>query len=292
MEYILKHGPITAVVDSFGAELISLKDYSGKEYIWQGDPAYWSGRNPHLFPIVGSLAHETICFDGTPYHMSRHGFARKSEFSIVEKTEDSIVFQLQESSSTLQVYPYPFTLRIRHQLIDSGFFTEFEVYNSGSTSLPFCIGGHTAFNCPLNEGEQFSDYSLRFEYAEDAWALNPNSAGCLNPKNRIHALQNTDTLPLEHETYAKVDTLIFEGLKSTSVRLLGPDGHGVRMDYAQFPMIAFWTAGAKQAPYICLEPWHGCAAFEGESGEFTDKRHCIVLAPGECKQLKYTVTLI
>lgn len=292
MEYILKCGSITAVTDSFGAELISLKDISGKEYIWQGDPAYWSGRNPHLFPIVGSLAHETIYFDGTPYHMNRHGFARKSEFSVVEKTDNSIVFQLQESDPTLQVYPYPFTLRIRHQLTDNGFFTEFEIYNSGSTNLPFCIGGHTAFNCPMNEGEAFSDYSLRFEHAEDAWALNPNSTGCLNLKNRIYSLQNTDTLPLNHDTYAQVDTLIFEGLNSTFVSLIGPDGHGVRMDFSQFPMIAFWTAGTKRAPYICLEPWHGCAAFENESGEFVDKHHCIILAPKKSTQLRYTVTLI
>lgn len=292
MEYILKHGSITATAESFGAELISLKDSSGKEYIWQGDPAYWSGRNPHLFPIVGSLAHDTICFSGVPHQMSRHGFARKSEFSVVERTDDSIVFQLKESDSTLQIYPYPFTLLIRHQLTDCGFFTEFEVYNPGGTDLPFCIGGHTAFNCPLNEGEQFSDYCLQFEHSEDAWAINPNSAGCLNPETKIYALPNTDTLPLSHDTYAQVDTLIFEGLNSTSVSLLGPDGHGVRMDYGQFPMIAFWTAGAKQAPYICLEPWHGCAAFEGESGEFVDKHHCIVIAPGERKQLRYTVTLV
>lgn len=292
MEYILKHGSLTAVAESFGGELVSLKDQNGKEYIWQGDPNYWSGRNPHLFPIVGALANDTICFDGVPYSMSRHGFARHSEFSVMEYGSDFIVFQLQESETTLQHYPYRFILRIRHQLTESGFFTQFEVYNSGDLVLPFCVGAHTAFNCPLNEGEQFSDYKLIFDQVEDAWAIHPTPEGCLNAGSKLHTLQSTDTIALDHAVYAQIDTLIFAGLKSGGVKLLGPDGHGVHMDYTGFPMIAFWTAGAKKAPYICLEPWHGCAAFEDESGEFKDKPHCILLAPGESKVLRYTVTLI
>lgn len=292
MEYILRHGSMTAAADTHGGELVSFKDGSGKEYIWQGDPAYWSGRNPNLFPIVGGLKDGTVYVDGRPYHMGRHGFTRNSEFSVIEQGEDFIVFQLEESESTLQVYPFRFDLRVRHQLTENGFFTQFEVRNPGDVALPFCVGAHTAFNCPMNEGEAFVDYRIVFDHAEDAWALIPNSAGCLSRENKIYALPNTDTLPLKHETYARVDTLIFEGLKSTGINLLGPDGHGVRMEFPGFPMIAFWTVGAKKAPYICLEPWHGCAAYLDESGEFSDKHRCIILAPGECKVLRYTVSII
>lgn len=292
MEYMLKHGSISAVVDSHGAELISLKDGSGKEYIWQGDPNYWAGRNPHLFPIVGALPNDTIQFDGKPYKMGRHGFARNSEFSVVEQTEDSIVFELLESDSTLQVYPFRFCFRIRHQLTDNGFFTQFEVSNPGSVDLPFCVGGHTAFNCPMNDGAQFADYRLVFDQIENAHAHTPITGGLMSDTSTEHTLPNTDTLPLEHAVYERVDTLIFSNLCSTGVKLLGPDGHGVHMDFSDFPMIAFWTAGAKKAPYICLEPWHGCASFDTESGEFTDKRHCITLAPGQSKALRYTVTII
>ena len=82
MEYTLKHGSLTAIAESHGGELVSLKDGTGTEYIWQGDPAYWSGRNPNLFPIVGALKNGTVSIDGIPYHMDRHGFARNSEFSV------------------------------------------------------------------------------------------------------------------------------------------------------------------------------------------------------------------
>ena len=292
MEYKLKHGPITAVVESCGGELVSLKDSSGKEYIWQGDPQYWSGRNPHLFPIVGALANDTICFNGTAYSMSRHGFARRSEFTVVEQTDDSIVFQLQESESTLQVYPFPFTLRVRHQLTGSGFYTQFEISNPGDSALPFCIGAHTAFNCPMNAGEAFNDYRLVFDQVEDTYARLPITGGCLSESHTEHVLQNTDTIILDHTVYDRVDTLVFEGLRSTGVKLAGPDGHGVHMEFSDFPMIAFWTAPNKNAPYICLEPWHGCASFDTENGEFTDKHHCMILAPGQSTILRYTVTLI
>ena len=54
MEYVLKNGTLTATVESYGAELRSVvKD--GAEYLWQGDPAYWAGRAPVLFPICGRL---------------------------------------------------------------------------------------------------------------------------------------------------------------------------------------------------------------------------------------------
>lgn len=292
MEYILKHGDLTAVAESHGAELVSLKDAAGTEYIWQGDPAYWAGRNPNLFPIVGGLKNGTVSINGSLYQMNRHGFARNSEFSVAEQGEDHIVFQLVESETTLQLYPFRFEFLIRHQLTDSGFFTEFEVRNPGDTVLPFCVGAHTAFNCPLKAGEQFSGYRLQFEKIEDAYAIYPSVAGCLDKENRLYALQNSDTLWLDHEVFARLDTLVFEGLNSSRVKLLGPDGHGVQMEYSDFPMIAFWTAGAKQAPYICLEPWHGCAAYEDESGEFTDKHYCILLEPGQSKALRYGVTLI
>ena len=280
MEYKLKCGSLTAIADSYGGELISLKDAAGREYLWQGDPAYWSGRNPNLFPIVGGLKDGTICVNGVPYCMNRHGFARNSEFSIMEQGDDYIVFQLVESEFTLQLYPFRFDFRIRHQLTEFGFFTQFEVHNPGEAELPFCVGAHTAFNCPMKDEEHFDQYRLVFDQTEDAHALYPTPTGCLDRGNKLYTLQNTDTLPLDHETYAQADTLIFEGLKSTGVKLLGPDGHGIRMDYSGFPMIAFWTAGAKQAPYICLEPWSSLPSRQDVVEDLEKQEDLIALEAG------------
>jgi galactose mutarotase-like enzyme len=57
-------------------------------------------------------------------------------------------------------------------------------------------------------------------------------------------------------------------------------------------MLGLWTAVNKNAPYICIEPWHGCGAFEDETGELADKPYCITLAPNENKKLAYQVKII
>ena len=55
MRIELKRGGCTAAVDTMGGELVSFKDEQGTEYIWGGDPEFWAGQNPNLFPVVGNL---------------------------------------------------------------------------------------------------------------------------------------------------------------------------------------------------------------------------------------------
>ena len=80
MEITLQRNGLTAVVDTKGAELKSLKDAEGTEYIWQGDSKYWPGRNPVLFPIVGNLKDGKVRCGDRDYGMNRHGFGRDLEF--------------------------------------------------------------------------------------------------------------------------------------------------------------------------------------------------------------------
>lgn len=291
MEITLRKGGLEARVDTMGGELVSLQN-GADEYIWNGDPAYWSGRNPVLFPIVGALRDGTVRIGQRVCRMARHGFARRREFSVAAQGSDFVEFCLREDPETLAQYPFAFLLNVRHTLTDEGFETSFCVENPGGEAMPFCIGGHTAFRCPIRPGASFEDYRLVFEREEDAWALLPGADGCLNPEHREHFLPGTDTIPLRHEVFDRVDTLIFEGLRSKTVRLMHRDGHGVEMDFGAFPMIAFWTMPGANAPYICMEPWQGCGAFEQESGQFADKRHCVMLAPGERWQAAYGVRIM
>lgn len=293
MQLFLQKGSYTAAADTRGGELISFRDGGGTEYIWRGDPACWSGRNPVLFPIVGTLKDGRVRINGQEYEMSRHGFARGSEFTVAEQGGDFAVFELRESPDTLARYPFPFLLRVRHQLLEGGFATTFEVVNTGGGPLPFCVGAHTAFNCPLHSGERFEDYRLVFDREEDSGSLALTGAGTLRPGGLVPILRGTDTIPLTHEPFDKLDTLIFDGLRSKGVKLVHKDtGRGVHMAFEDFPMIAFWTPANANAPFLCLEPWHGCAARDDESGEFSDKPYCITLGPGEGKSLTYTVKIV
>lgn len=288
MKLELARGGWRGAVDTHGGELVSWRDEDGTEYLWNGDPAYWKGRNPVLFPIVGGLKGGQVGFEGRTYQMSRHGFARDCQFVPTEQGEDHVVLELRENAETLSRYPYPFALRVRHQLLDQGFTTTFEVENTGDSPMPFCIGAHTAFRCPLAPEERFEDYDIVFDQPEEGNTLLLTPEGTIRPGQTEPILRGTDRFALDRTLFARLDTVIFQGLRSRSVRLLNRNtGRGVRMDFDGFPMVAFWTKG--DAPFICLEPWHGCAALEDESGDFLDKPMCIRLSPGEKKTLSYTV---
>ena len=47
----IKNQFLTVDISTTGAEIQSARDWSGKEYIWQGDPAFWNKHAPILFPI-------------------------------------------------------------------------------------------------------------------------------------------------------------------------------------------------------------------------------------------------
>ena len=55
-----------AEIDTLGAQLVSYQDVVNTEYLWQGDPAYWKGQAPILFPIVGALRNERAVIGGRP----------------------------------------------------------------------------------------------------------------------------------------------------------------------------------------------------------------------------------
>lgn len=290
MKYELRFRGRRAEVDSHGGELVSFRDAEGTEYIWSGDPAIWPGRNPLLFPIVGNLKDGAVYFEGERYEMSRHGFARDNEFALLEQEENRLVLELRESEATLARYPYPFSLQVSQELTENGFSTGFRVENTGSRPMPFCIGAHTAFRCPIREGESFADYEIVFDRPEEASRICLTPEGLIGHDQREPFLQGEDRFPLNHELFARVDTVILENLRSKGICLRHKEtGRGIRMEFESFPMLAFWTKGAEKAPFICLEPWHGCAAVDNESGEFRDKPRCITLEPGELISFQYRV---
>ena len=290
MTFELKKGALRAVARTKGGELVSLQDGDGLEYIWQGDPAFWSGQNPVLFPIVGSLKDGRVDIGGKTCEMGRHGFARGSEFAPVEQGEDFVTLELRESGETLARYPFPFSLKITHRLLEDGFSTALTVKNTGAAPMPFCVGAHTAIRCPLQPGERFEDYELLFDEPEraDSHLLRPQ--GIILHDGRRPMLDGS-RMALDYRTFEEMDTVIFSMLRSGKVSLLHREtGQGVQLDFHEFPMVAFWTKPG--APYLCMEPWQGCAAWDNESGKFEDKPFCVTLEPGREKSLTYAFHIV
>lgn len=144
----LKNTALTLNISLHGAELTSIRDSFGREFLWQADPAFWKRHSPVLFPIVGSLWDKHFRVNGREYEMGQHGFARDMDFRLVSERDDEIWFELNSSPETLAKYPYKFTLRIGYRLESNKIHVMWEVSGDDSQTMWFQIGAHPAFYLP------------------------------------------------------------------------------------------------------------------------------------------------
>ncbi len=287
MNYTISCGKYTATVSSVGAELVSFTD-GEKEYIWTGDEKYWNGHNPNLFPVLCRVKGGKVAFSGVEYPMEKHGFVRKREFALGEITEDSITLFFTQTPETKKSYPFDFTLEITHRVFESGFTSSYRVKNDGENTLYYNLGGHTGFNLPALGANTVDGCKLIFDSLENAtvWYGDENLF-VRDDFVRTDVLQNTDTIDCTQQLF-EGDALMVGNMASHSVRLVAPAG-AVEMDFSGFPVMGFWTPPGKNAPFICLEPWHGLPSKTFETGEFSEKPYAIALTPGEEKTLEYSV---
>lgn len=275
------------VIAEKGAELQSVirKDLK-QEYLWNADPAFWAKTSPVLFPIVGTLKDGTYTYKGKNYTLGRHGFARDNMFSITEQTNSRIVFTLTDTEHTLPVYPFNFRFSVIYTIQDDVLTVQYLVENMGEETMYFSVGAHPAFKVPLEDGLQYEDYYLAFSEKEDTnlWPLSDNG---LIERRSVPYLQQADKLPLHHPLFYK-DALVFKHLTSTAMTLKSDKGtRGLEMNFEGFPFMGIWAA--KDADFVCIEPWCGIADHVNASGELSEKEGIYALMSGQSFERKWSV---
>lgn len=292
MIYELKNQRFTARVDSLGAQLVSLKGENGFEYLWVGDPEYWKGHAPVLFPIVGALREGKAKIGGGWYHMGQHGFARNSEFALGEQSPEKLSLKLNSDFETKKVYPFEFALTVTYTLTDVGIDTAFTVENIGESLLPYVIGGHPGFNIPVNENAAFEDYTIEFEQPEtQSCPTIEMDTALINNTKTSFTMENEKEIPLRHSLFYN-DALVFDRLNSNVVRIVNKaTGKGVEMDFSRFSMLGIWSA-KNDGPYVCLEPWTGCATLTTENDEFEKKKGMAFLPAGGSAGYSFAVKIL
>lgn len=283
----------TASIDSFGAQLISLKDNTNKEYIWQRDPDIWPRCSPLLFPVVGNCRNGRTRIEGTWYEMEKHGFCKESDFTVKEHTSSSAVFCLTDNDRTLRSYPYHFILSLSYQLKEGVLFLDYSVENPESRDIIYCIGSHPGFICPLEDGETFEEYCLEFEKEENTHSMVYDlDAMEMNPARQGISLSHTRLLPLSYQLFRE-DAIYFDQLQSRKVSLIhGKTRRGVEVSYPGFETIAFWTPYGKNAPFLCIEPWNGSAIRSDEDDDLLHRHHLQTLNPGQTKSYHMEIRIL
>ncbi len=268
-----------------GAELCSIfNKQTNLEYLWQAGPA-WPKHAPILFPIVGQLKDNLYHHNGKKYSLDRHGFARTKTFKLIDEQQSSVEYQLTSSSETLDVYPFEFDLKIRYELQGANLKIIYIVQNKGNNEMLFSIGAHPAFKVPLVEGENYGDYFLEFNKEENAdrWLLNKG----LLDNNSKPMLENTNTLPLTKSLFYE-DALVFKNLKSNVISLKNKkNNHGLHFKFENYPYFGIWAA--KNADFVCLEPWHGIADSVISDQQLKNKEGIISLPPGKEFYCEYSI---
>lgn len=282
---------LTVLIDDQGGEVKSLKDRSGREYIWQGHPDSWGGYSPVLFPICGSLrSNQALLENGKTVTLNRHGFARKKLFTCEFAGDGKAQFYLSSNEETLVGYPYPFLLTIQYELSGSTLKTTYQVKNTGSEAMPFFIGGHPGFNCPIQEGALFTDYVIEFEHEESLdIAKAVTATGLLNVQSRRELLSKSKVLQLSYELFEQ-DALTLDSLLSRRVRLRHKEqNHGVELDFCDYPYLILWSD--KRKDFVAMEPWSGLSTCSDEGDQFEAKRNVMILSPGESRNYCYKITV-
>ncbi|MFN8286452.1 MAG: aldose 1-epimerase family protein [Chitinophagales bacterium] len=277
----------------YGAELISIYDKKNKlERLWNADEAFWPWHAPVLFPVVGRSLNDEIMVAGQTYKMEKHGFARKSNFKLLELGDSKMVFSLTYTDETLKIYPFKFEFLIAYRLQANMLYCRYEVINRDDKPLYFQLGGHPAFAVPpvgsATIGERYSDYHLEFESAETVSRHFINADGFFTG-NTEKVIDNGTSLPLRNDLF-KDDALIFKDHKGRKLTIKSAKNtHYLTVNFSGFPYLGLWAK--VNAPYVCIEPWYGCADTVEKQVEMPDKEGAIKLPAGEEFSALFTVEI-
>lgn len=279
MNYTIKSNDLTVVVSSHGAEMHSIQ-YRGREYLWQGDPAYWKEHSPVLFPYVGRFTDGQYTFQGTRYDMTIHGFAKLSEFSLKEISGTTVTLMLTDTPETFEIYPFHFVLNVTYTVSDDQIWVSYGVQNLTDGTMYFGIGGHPGFNVPLEDGLSFTDYYLEFSRAHMPARVGHTPACFLSGVDTDFPLEEGTKLPLTHNMFDD-DAIVLKNVADEVILKSDKGARSVTVSYPDLPYLGLWHAPKTDAPYICIEPWTSLPSRQDVVEDFQFKCDMIRLAEGE-----------
>lgn len=282
----IKGEGLSAEINPLGAELWALRDGDHRDLLWDGDPAFWTGRAPLLFPVIGVVNGDVIRVGGAEYPMAKHGFARRREFAVVAREENSATFRLEADDETRKSYPFAFRLDVHFAIADGAISLTATAQNLGDTAMPASFGFHPALRWPLPYGGARADHRLRFDAAEPEPIRRIDSDGLVRPKPEPTPIEG-DTLIVRDDLFTD-DAVILDAPHSRGLHFGAPGTPGLRVDW-DLPQLGIWTKPG--APYLCIEPWQGMADPEGFTGDIFDKPGIVAIAPGASQKFSMKIGL-
>jgi galactose mutarotase-like enzyme len=266
---------LEVTINYFGAEVCSVKNKEGLEFIWQAQKDVWARHAPVLFPIVGKLKDNFFIYDEKRYELPQHGFARDMEFDLLEKSETTLRFQLQPNYEKHTKFPFDFFFQIKYTLEGNTLYTEYTIKNPSNKSVFASVGAHPGFNCPILPNEKFEDYYLEFEKGK-FFTTKLNNGLRTDAKSPLVVKDNK--LFLTKELFEN-DALVFEDNQINSISLCSSkSNYKIALQCKGWPYFGIW-AKKGNTQFVCLEPWYGIADHEKSGNELAKKEGIIQIGP-------------
>lgn len=290
MIYTIQNEYLTVDINDLGAELMSVRTKDGHEYLWQGDPKYWDGRAPIMFPICGRLYNGEYTYLGKTYTLPNHGFARKSTFALKSAALSFVTMELCANEETKKIYPFDFVLDVTFALNGNELSVKYEVKNKDECDLIFSVGGHPAFNVPIDEGIKFEDCYVEFQKPCEAVRVDFSPTCFLTHNDKPYAEGATQRIDLRHDLFDNDAIFLYNVCKE--IKLASEkSSRSVTMRFDGMKYIGLWHAVKTDAPYVCIEPWTGIPATDGKVDNLLTKEEMVHLPSGYSYKNGYSVRI-
>lgn len=272
--FTISKGDVTAVVDSFGAKVLSIS-VAGREILFYDENDIGHSGIPLCFPAFGPLKDGKLIVDDVPYPMNQHGFIRDSQFEI-EKTDSTLTCTLCSNEETLKRYPFDFEFTVHYEIIDDGLSIRFIMENNSDSELPLAPGVHPYF--AVANSESITITSM-------AKTGNDNSAGyaekTVEESGVFDVVESLSNGIRELKIKGSPDIhLVNHGMDTTLISTGHELGIVMTSDSSVFDRMTVWRKN-ESVPYICVEP--ACA----QNAINTDP----IMIPAD-KALDTTVTIL
>lgn len=274
-----------------GAELSSMVSLGNRrEYLWNADPLFWARHSCILFPVIGRMLNDQILLEGKKYPMTKHGLVRDKMFEVFRHTTDELVMHLTSDEQTKECYPFEFELQASYSLNQNSLKVSYLVHNLDQKIMPFNIGAHPAFNCPMEAAHSRSDYILEFEKKETQSSPIISKDGYIGQKHQ--AVMNDSSQLHIHKELFDYDAIILDKLHSNNVTLKHSSGKKyLNFEFEDFDQLGIWSANQESA-FVCIEPWLGTADHTDFDGEFKTKPSIQFLKPGGEFSCSHHITIL
>ena len=290
MLHTIQNSAMSVTVDELGAQLMRITAADGTEYLWNGDPAYWTGRAPNLFPYVGRLTNDRYAYGGKEYEMTRHGFAKRTAFSPADQGRANLTLRMTDTPESRESYPFSFRFDVSYVLEGDTLAVVYAVENRGHETMYFGIGGHPGFRVPLEEGKRFEDYRLTFARPSRPCRVLLSDSYMLSGHDALYPLEDGATLPLRHGLFDG-DAIILKNFERTMTLSAGEGTRGLTLSCPQMRYLGIWHQPKTDAPYVCLEPWASLPSRQDVVEDLTQQNDLISLEPGQHYENRWTITI-